>query len=125
MTSCGKRHTIQPDILEFIVPIPNETVPPSEESLLELDGTETELDLGQIVTRPDGYHWQAPDGKNEFGPFATLELALADMMAAAEGAPEVGETLQEAEDELGLADWIDRDTGALAEGHSTPHLVDD
>ena len=104
---------------------PTEPVPPSDESLLELVGSETELDLGQVVMRPDGYHWQAPDGKNEFGPFATLELALADMMAAAEESPEVGESLQEAEDELGLADWIDRDTGSLAEGHSTPHLVDD
>lgn len=96
-----------------------------DESLDELDGTETEFDLGQVVLRPDGYHWQAPDGKNEFGPFATLELALADMMAAADDAPEVGESLQEAENELGLADWIDADTGSLAEGHSSPHLVDD
>ncbi len=107
------------------MPTPTEPAFPSDESLLELDGTETEFDLGQIALRPDGYHWQAPDGKNEFGPFATLELALADMMAAADDAPEVGESLQEAEDELGLADWIDRDTGSLAEGHSTPHLVDD
>lgn len=107
------------------MPTPTELVPPTDESLLELDGTETELDLGQIVLRPDGYHWQAPDGKNEFGPFTTLELALADMMAAAEDAPEVGESLQEAEEELGLADWIDADTGSLAEGHSTPHLVDE
>lgn len=90
-----------------------------------LDGSETEVDMGQIVLRPDGYHWQAPDGKNEFGPFASLELALADMMAAAEDAPEEGESLQEAEGELGLADWIDPETGCLAEGHGTPHLVDD
>ena len=104
---------------------PTEQVFASDEPLLELDGTETEFDLGQIVLRPDGYHWQTPDGKNEFGPFATLELALADMMAAADEAPEVGESLQDAENELGLADWIDADTGSLAEGHSTPHLVDE
>lgn len=101
------------------------TASADEDLLPEVDGTETEVDLGQIVLRPDGYHWQAPDGKNEFGPFASLELALADMMAAADEAPEVGESLQEAEDELGLADWIDPDTGSLAEGHSTPHLVDE
>ena len=35
------------------------------------------------------------------------------------------ETLQEAEDELGVADWIDPDTGELAEGQSTPHLSDE
>ena len=72
------------------MPTPIEPAFPSDESLLELDGTETEFDLGQIALRPDGYHWQAPDGKNEFGPFATLELALADMMAAADDAPEGG-----------------------------------
>lgn len=111
--------------MESIVSNPTQPLPFEDEPLDEIDGTEDEVDLGQIVLRPDGYHWQSPDGKNEFGPFATLELALADMMSAAEDAPEVGESLQEAEGELGQADWIDRDTGSLAEGHSTPHLVDD
>ena len=106
------------------MPTPTEPILASDEPLLELDGTETEFDLGQIVLRPDGYHWQTPDGKSEFGPFASMELALADMMAAAEESPEVGESLQDAENELGLADWIDADTGSLAEGH-TPHLVDE
>ncbi len=27
---------------------------------------------GEIVSRPDGYHWIAPDGRQEFGPFETL-----------------------------------------------------
>ena len=35
-------------------------------------------------------------------------------------APESGETLEEAENELGVADWVDPDTGELAEGLSTP-----
>ncbi|MDT8992136.1 hypothetical protein RQP54_14780 [Curvibacter sp. APW13] len=91
----------------------------------ELDGSETEIDLGQVVLRPDGYHWQTADGKREFGPFESMELALADMLSASEDAPEEGESLQEAEDELGLADWVDPETGCLAEGHCTPHLVDD
>lgn len=111
--------------MESIVNTPATPAVPADESLDGLDGTETELDLGQIVLRPDGYHWQPPDGKREFGPFASMELALADMMAAAEESPEVGESLQDAENELGLADWIDADTGSLAEGHGTPHLVDD
>ena len=37
-------------------------------------------------------------------------------------APEPGETLQEAENEIGMADWIDPETGAPAEGLSHPHL---
>lgn len=93
----------------------------------ELDGDEgiTEVDMGHILLRPDGYHWQTPDGTQEFGPFETLEAALADMESAGEDGAEPGETLQEAEDELGVADWIDPDTGELAEGQSTPHLSDE
>lgn len=37
---------------------------------------------------------------------------------------EPGESLQEAEDELGIADWIDPDTGDPAEGQSHPHIGD-
>jgi len=93
----------------------------------ELDGDEavTEVDMGHIMLRPDGYHWQSPDGTQEFGPFETLEAALADMESASEENSEPGETLQEAEDELGVSDWVDPDTGELAEGLSTPHLSDE
>lgn len=94
---------------------------------IAVDGDEsvTEIDMGHIMLRPDGYHWQSADGKQEFGPFDSLELALADMQLASEENPEPGESLQEAEDELGVSDWIDPDTGALAEGLSTPHLSDE
>lgn len=73
-------------------------------------------DDGSLVRHPDGYYWIAPDGHNEFGPFATAAEALADMNAGGDETPEPGETLQEAEQELGLADWVDADTGELAEG---------
>jgi hypothetical protein len=101
---------------------------PVEEPIVEDDELMEEgdeVEMGQIVHRPDGYHWQDPEGRQEFGPFATLELALADMQSAGEETSEPGETLQEAEDELGVADWIDPDTGELAEGQSTPHLSDE
>ena len=84
-----------------------------------------EVEMGEVVLRPDGYHWQDPEGKQEFGPFESLELALADMQSAGEETSEPGETLEEAEDELGVADWIDPDTGELAEGQSTPRLHDE
>jgi hypothetical protein len=89
------------------------------------NGAETEVDMGHVMLRPDGYHWQTPDGNQEFGPFDTLEAAQADMESAGEDGAEPGETLQEAEDELGVADWIDPDTGELAEGLSTPRLSDE
>lgn len=84
----------------------------------------TEQALGEIVHRPDGFHWLAPDGRQEFGPFATRAEAIADRDEANDGSPAPGESLEEAEDELGQASWIDPDTGELAEGQSRPRLDD-
>jgi hypothetical protein len=78
--------------------------------------------LEQVMARPDGYYWRATDGKHEFGPFASVEDAMTDMQAADEESPVPGETLQEAESELGIADWIDPETGELAEGSSPPRI---
>jgi hypothetical protein len=78
-----------------------------------------------IIERPDGYYWIGADGRQEFGPFDSIEAARADRDSGDEGAPAPGETLQEAELEIGIADWIDPETGAPAEGHSPPHLEND
>ena len=85
---------------------------------------EVEL-AGGIERHPDGYYWVSVDGRRSFGPFATLEAAQADRDRFDEGSLEPGESLEEAEADLGIADWIDPDTGAPAEGWSTPHLVDE
>ena len=77
---------------------------------------------GEVVLRPDGYHWIALDGRQEFGPFETREAATADRDASDENGPSPGETLQEAEDEIGMADWIDPETGQPSEGLSHPRL---
>ena len=83
----------------------------------------TEHSLSQVLRRPDGYYWQAPDGSQEFGPFGSLELAHADMTSGDNDAESlVGEALREAENEIGIADWIDPETGQPAEGQSRPHL---
>ena len=94
---------------------------PSDTDLLEIEALD---DSGEsIVARPDGYHWLARDGVQEFGPFETLEEARAAMQAAVEDSEhEPAESLQEAELEIGIADWIDPETGEPAEGHSPPHL---
>jgi hypothetical protein len=47
------------------------------------------------------------------------------MEAADDEAPEPGESLQEAESEIGIADWIDPETGDPAEGLSPPHFEGD
>lgn len=78
----------------------------------------------QIVSRPDGYYWRTLDGRQEFGPFESLDLALADLESADEETPAPGETLQEAEDEIGISGWIDPETGEPAEGLSPPRFED-
>lgn len=85
--------------------------------------TSPDYDRTRIVERPDGYYWQAKDGGREAGPFATLLEAVQDMQADEEGTPEPGETLQEAESEIGIADHVDPDTGELAE-EQRPRLED-
>jgi hypothetical protein len=100
------------------VPVPPvDNDPVSEDDVMDADGLDA-----QITMRPDGYYWEQPDGRQAFGPFETLEAAVADMEAADEEGQEPGETLQEAEDEIGISDWIDPETGELAEGQSHPHL---
>ncbi len=79
--------------------------------------------LRRIVERPDGLHWVSADGHQEFGPYATVEEALAAMSAESEEEPEPGETLAEVEQELGIADWLDPDTGAPAE-ETAARIVD-
>jgi len=82
-----------------------------------------EDDRSRIIERPDGFYWQAEDRSTEYGPFPTLPEAAADMQSTDETAYEPGETLAEAEDEIGIAGWIDPDTGELAE-ESGPHIED-
>ena len=90
-----------------------------------LDGVAIDPRLAQIRVRPDGFYWQALDGRQEFGPFEHLELALADMEAIDEESLAPEETLQEAENEIGIADWIDPETGEPAEGQSPPKLEEE
>lgn len=75
--------------------------------------------------RPNGWYWSAPDGHQEFGPFETRELARADRDRFDEQGVDRTETVQEAEREVGMADWIDAETGEPAEGQSPPHLQED
>jgi len=80
-------------------------------------------DLGErILARPDGYYWLAPDGRQEIGPFDTYAEALADMDSGDAAGWTPGETLAEAESEIGVADWIDGDSGSPAEGQAPTHI---
>ncbi|MEA5098605.1 MAG: hypothetical protein VB032_08740 [Burkholderiaceae bacterium] len=80
-----------------------------------------EYDETRIIERPDGFYWQFKDGDEEFGPFATLLEAVQDMQYHDNGSTEPGETLEEAESEIGISDWVDSDTGLPAE-ENVPRL---
>jgi hypothetical protein len=82
-----------------------------------------EYDRTRVIERPDGFYWQEQSGGKEFGPFATLLEAAEDMEYNDDSDYEPGETLAQAEDELGISDWIDPDTGQPAE-EGAPHIED-
>ena len=77
--------------------------------------TPPDFDATRVLERPDGFYWRDAETGEMFGPFATLLEAVNDMQYAAEAQPETGETVAEAEDEIGIADWIDPETGEPAE----------
>lgn len=63
--------------------------------------------LLRIRERPDGYHWVDFEGRQEFGPFESLEDALADMDGPVEEPIEQSEALEVAEQGQAMAQ-IDR-----------------
>ena len=77
-----------------------------------------------ILKRPDGFYWQSKSGELR-GPFVTRAEAEADRLAggSTEGEFDPGESLQEAESEIGVAEWIDPDTGGPAEDN-IPRIED-
>lgn len=84
--------------------------------------TPPDYEKTRIIERPDGFYWQLRKSGEEFGPFATLIEAVSDMESGGANL-EAGESLEEAESEIGIADWIDPETGQPAE-ESVPHLED-
>lgn len=80
---------------------------------------------GRILQRPDGYYWESKQTKELRGPFETRAEAEADLLAG--GAPaeefEPNDTLEEAESELGISQWIDPDSGVPAEDN-VPRIED-
>jgi hypothetical protein len=76
--------------------------------------TTPDFDRARIIERPDGFYWQSKDADREYGPFATLLEAVNDMQYRDDSDYEEGESLAEAEDELGITEWIDGETGHVA-----------
>ncbi len=89
-----------------VVPVPPETGQP------------------QLIERPDGFYWQDKLTGKEYGPFLTLPEAELDMEGQNESGYEEGESLEDAEEEIGISTWIDPDTGEPAEDMSPLHSDD-
>lgn len=79
------------------------------------------VDDVRLVHRPDGYYAQSEKG--EIGPFPKAAEALEALAARDDESLEEGESLEEAEAELGLSGWLDSDSGEVAE-ESVPRLED-
>lgn len=86
--------------------------------------TPPDYDRTRIIERPDGFYWQDKLTDELFGPFATLLEAVQDMQEREDTGYEEGETLEEAEAEIGIADWTDPQTGEPAE-ELQPRLRDE
>lgn len=84
--------------------------------------TPTDYDQARVIERPDGFYWQDELTDKFFGPFPGLLEAVRDMQEQRDSDSdsdfEEGESLEEAEAEIGMADWIDPETGEPAEGSS-------
>lgn len=87
--------------------------------------TAPNYDATRVIERPDGFYWRARRNGREYGPFATLLEAVQDMQSGpgSDEPLEAGETLEEAESEIGIAGYTDPETGELAE-EQRPRLPD-
>jgi hypothetical protein len=77
----------------------------------------------RVFERPDGFYWEDLETGKTYGPFPTLLDAENDMGYSADAASEPGETVEEAQAEVGIADWIDPETGEPAEDQ-VPRIED-
>lgn len=87
----------------------------------DIPQTSPDYDRTRVVERPDGFYWQDKGTEDLYGPFATLLQAVQDMQNHDGNGYAEGETLAEAESEIGMSDWIDPETGRPAEDTPT-HL---
>ncbi len=83
--------------------------------------TSPDYDRTRVIERPDGFYWQDKNTEELYGPFPTLLGAVQDMQDHDGNGFGEGETLEEAESEIGMSGWIDPETGKPAEDTPT-HL---
>ena len=85
-----------------------------------IPNTDPDDGRNRIVERPDGFWWLPLDGGREHGPFVTLMEAMLDLQAVDdEGPSEDPEDVREAARQLGVPEWVDPETGQLADDEHT------
>jgi hypothetical protein len=82
----------------------NNHVPRASDDAPSADATSPDDTSSRVVARPDGFYWVADDGQQEFGPFASAADAMAALLGGIETGLEPGETLAEAESEIGYVE---------------------
>ncbi len=86
--------------------------------------TPPDYEQSRIIERPDGFYWQDKLTDRLYGPFPTLFAAVQDLQERGDTGYGEGESLEEAEAEIGIASWMDSETGAPSEGLQR-HLSDE
>jgi len=82
--------------------------------------TPPDADLHRVIERPDGFWWQPREGGREHGPFDTLIEAVLDMQSVDDDEQAIdADDVREAESVLGVPEWIDPETGQLADDEWT------
>lgn len=66
-----------------------------------------------LVEHPDGWYWIAPDGRQQFGPFASCALARADRDGSGIETVDEGQSLRELQRESGIDEHMDIESGHL------------
>ena len=78
--------------------------------------TSPDFDKTRVIERPDGFYWVNQDTAEEYGPFVSMLVATQDMEYSDNSpAQTLAQDLHEVEEEIGINDWIDPDTGEPAE----------
>ena len=84
-------------------------------TIISIPETPSDDNHARVLELPDGFDWQDELTDKLYGPFPTFLEAVEDMQASDEEIYGEGESLGEAESEIGMAEWIDPETGEPAE----------
>lgn len=84
--------------------------------------TPAAFDSARIIERPDGFYWESLEDGREYGPFATLVETVLDMQSMSDDEEVEGDDVddvREAGEALGVPQWVDPETGQLADDEWT------